>query len=608
MGTLALLAGAIVATAAILAAIRWPNWERRLLGAALGLLSLAVAQLVFLLATQDVSYAIVANHTRPGLDVFRRVMGLWGGSAGSLLFFTVIVGWVLYAAPLQSPMRLGRPLAVAILAWSSLLAASPFERLDHPAIAGSGLTPILEHWAMLIHPPLLYLGLALALVPGAVGPHQRQRWTSAAIGVLTTALALGGGWSYVELGWGGWWAWDPVENAALIPWLLLVAGLHVPPNHPVARWSALLIWPLVFAGAAMTRTSLRTSVHAFANNETLAWTLWPLALAVGLLAVAHAVRGEHGRPQIERRLLLPVIVLLSTAVVVALGTFRPFVPGDSTDGSFYTRFLFPLVVIGLVGLGVAPRVGRAAATRMILEGFVGAIVSLGLTAAVGWTSWWQLVLGAALGAGAATIITNGVRSVAQTLAHLGILLVIAGALGATASTTETFVLTLDQRFELVGHTIINDGVQLTSEDPFVIEATIRVDGDSLTPSLAVYPERQLRLPEVATKRTVLEDIQLVLRSADDDGSVTITVNIEPLTQFVWIGAVLIVIAMLVRTAMDQSERFSRRALSNSFTVAEDAGAGAGAGAGADSEAVGGSEPAVGTEADAATGSTGDVAS
>lgn len=560
MGPIALAASAVVATLALVSSIARPAWERRVLGTALALATTALVNLAVLLVREDTSYVLVVDHTRPGLDVFRRVMGLWGGSEGSLLVFVTIVGWTVVAAPLREPFRVARTLTVAVLLASSALVASPFEQLDTPAIAGSGLSPILEHWAMLIHPPLLYLGLALALVPAGIDPPLRRRWTISAIAVLTTALALGGGWAYVELGWGGWWAWDPVENAALIPWLALVATVHLPSNHHITRWSTLLIWPLVFAGTAMTRTSLRTSVHAFANSEALGWALWPLAAALTAIVILHGVgnRGLRAAP-IPRHMLLPVIIILSAAVVVALGTFRPFVPGDATEGTFYTRFLYPSSIIGLLGLGIAPRLRSASAMRLAVESAIGGVLGIGLAAAAGWTTWWQLVLAGALGSACVTTLGAGNSSSARTMAHLGMVFVLAGALGGTASTTQTFSIAVDGIEEINGIVIINRGVDLESSAQPVLTATVEVDGSVVQPSLTVYPERRLRLPEVATVRSVHRDVQVILRSADDDGTATITVNVEPLTQFVWIGSLLIVLSMftLAPSAMARRARDAR---------------------------------------------------
>lgn len=555
MGTVALLVGAVLSTAAIFVAVWSAAASRWLFRCGVAALWIAVVLAVVALVRVDTSLVLVVEHTRPGLDVFRRIMGLWGGSAGSLLLFVTVVGSVLAAAPTARKAVAAGPLVVAPLAWASAFISSPFERLESAAIAGSGLSPILEHWAMLIHPPLLYLGLALALVPAVAYPIRTPGWTRIAIIVLTTALALGGGWAYVELGWGGWWAWDPVENAALIPWLLLVVHLHVRSDHPVARGTALLVWPAIIGGTAMTRTSLRTSVHAFADAESLRWVLWPLTVAVAIGAVALYVTDERRIVRTTAPRALAATVLVFSAVVVALGTFRPFIPGDSTEGTYYARSLYPLAVLGPIALGIAPRWGRTANDRLMIEALAGGAIGLGLALLVGWTEWFQLLLGVGLAAGLVTIVGAGVQPLPKTLAHLGMVFVLVGALGGTASVTRTLKVAKDETFEVGGHSITNLGSSLQDGVRPVLVADVRIDdGSVVTPALTFYPERNLRLPEVATRSRPWEDVQVLLRDADDAGSATLTVNEQPLTQMVWYGTVLLIAGV----AASQARRFTRR--------------------------------------------------
>lgn len=572
MGPIALFAAlvfaisAVVASALRAAGVRLPSVERTLQALSISLVGIAVGHVLWLLIAQDTSYLISVESTRPGLSAVRRAMGLWGGSAGSLLFFTFVIGLVLVVAPLTQRARVVGSVAIAGLVATTTLGTDPFERLDSPAIAGSGLSPILEHWAMIIHPPLLYMGLGLALLPAVVDEHWRRRTAMAAVAVLTVALALGGAWAYVEIGWGGWYAWDPVENVALIPWLLLVAGSHVRPNHTVARWGAVLVWPTVFAGTAMTRTSERTSVHTFANADDLAAYLWPLAIALTLIvAVLHLLETPRSDSYAKGfgplRRAWPVVVVGYGAVVVALGTFRPFVEGDGTTGTFYSRFLFPAAVVGAIAMGVAPR--RSAPLRLGVECAVGAATAIALSAVAGTTNWWQLVLAAALGAGITTTLLGDRTPPTRVLAHLGMILVLVGALGGTASSTRTFQLTEGGTTNFGGYELTNRGIEFEDGPAPVITASIEVRGEVLRPAVTVFPERGLRLPEVATKRWAHVDLQLILRDAEDDGTVILTTNIEPLTQAVWLGVALLTAAALAEA---YRSRFSRRALSNSLTV------------------------------------------
>lgn len=548
MGSILLTLAAVLATAALVAGRVRAEAERPLQLASLGTLSATVAFVLWLLVSEDTSYEIVVESTRPGLRFIRRAMGLWGTSSGSLLFFSLVMGVVLLAAPVTDRMRAAPSIVLAALTWTSVLAESPFEQLDAPAIAGSGLSPILEHWAMIIHPPLLYIGLALSLVPAIVDPKVAARWAAPAIAVLTIALALGGGWAYEELGWGGWYAWDPVENVALIPWLLLVAGVHVGQRHLASRYLALLTWPTVFAGAAMTRTSLRTSVHAFANNEDLGLILWPLATIVtfGAIAQAIAIRKDH-RTAIRASRRWPIALVSFAALVVALGTFRPFIPGDGTEGTFYTRSLYPVVIVGLIALGLSPRWSDGLKRTLVTLYAIGAVVGAGAAVLVSWTTWWQVGLAAALGGAILATVGPGIRPLPRTLAHVGMICVLAGALGGTASTTRNILLDAGESREVAGHTIVNQGVSFAEGPPPVITVDVLIDGDPFEPSIAVFTERALRLPEVATRRGLFTDVQVVARSADDDGGAQLTVNVEPLTQFVWIGTGLITSAFALGT-------------------------------------------------------------
>ena len=216
-------------------------------------------------------------------------------------------------------------------------------------------------------------------------------------------------------------------------------------------------------------------------------------------------------------------------------------PGDATDGSFYTRSLYSVAVLGPVAMGLAPRLRSADHRRLRRQVALGAAAGAALGVIAGWTAWYQLGLAAGLGAGVLTTLADERRQVARTSAHLGLMFVLVGALAGTASTTRTLGVERGGSFEVAGHTITNDGSGLRDGLPIVLFAEVRVDDTPLTPEVTVYPERGLRLPEVAMRSRPWEDVQVLLRSADDDGSALLTVNVQPFTQFVWYGAALIVL-------------------------------------------------------------------
>lgn len=512
-GTFGLISAALAAGPARPARSARPGSTAALAGAVVSLW-LAVALLTRGLILEDLGLRYVAEQTRSGTGVARRITGLWAGAEGSLLLFSTILASGLLIGHRDGPrwQQAGCGLLTVGLVGATALGAPPFDRLDPAPADGQGMAPILEHGAMLIHPPLLYIGFALALTPGLVRDRERaHRLSLVALAVLTATLAIGASWAYVELGWGGWWAWDPIENVGLIIWLLLAAALHtrvLDPDHQTGTgllsapvlWA--LCWPAVLAGAALTRTSQRTSVHAFADAAQLAGWLWPLAVLAGFGAV---LRVAEDRPTVpepaswSRR--APQAVLAVVAIVVAAGTYRPFVSGDSTAGWFYARLLFPVAVVGLILAVVLP---------------------------------------------ARRFVATGRRpSPAVLLGHGGMALILFAAVAGTASTRSTVRL-------LEGETAMVDGRSVTLEDIRVTEgqrptvtALVVVDGgDRLEPSVTLHRDRGLRLPEIPTHSTPFLDTQAILRDVDPELGAQVTIQFRPFNQLVWWGSGLVALSAL----------------------------------------------------------------
>lgn len=484
-------------------------------GAAVAALWGAVAALGWGLVTEDLSLAYVADQTRPGTGWARRASGLWSGAEGSLLLFAAVVGTGLLVGRRSGPrwQAVGTATVTAGLAGASHFGANPFARSAVVPAAGRGMAPILEHGAMLIHPPLLYVGFALALTPALARDRGRaHRLGALALGVLTAAQAIGASWAYVELGWGGWWAWDPIENVALIVWLLLAAALHARALDPQRQtgtgllsapvlWA--LCWPAVLAGAALTRTSERTSVHAFADAAHLARWLWPLAAVAGLGA---ALRVAEDRPTIPHRSdwprRAPRVLLGLAALLVAAGTYRPFVSGDTTAGWFYSRSLFPVAVVGLILAVTLPVTHRGRSTPR--PATTRAPVALG---------------------------------------HLGMALILVAAVAGTASTESTVRLHEGGLTTVDGHTIGLVTILVTEGPRPTVATEVMVDGHHrLTPSVTLHPGRGLRLPEIATHSTPWRDAQVILRDVDPLLGAQLTVRFRPLNQLVWWGAGLVTLA------------------------------------------------------------------
>jgi len=526
---------------------------------------------------QRYEFAYVASNIAPWMSTPLRLAAVWAGSEGSILVFAAITLSVLVATTWAkdnakvgastsrfetASVRVATTGAVGVgLLAASLFAAPPFDRLAQPPLTGEGITPILDHWAMLIHPPLLYLGMALALAPVLLPESERRRSIHLASGVITVALLLGSAWAYVELGWGGWWAWDPVENVALIIWLLLVGALHSPARTKASTALLAATWPAVFAGTALTRTSLRTSVHAFADSGSLGLVLWPLAVlsSVGAMTLVWTTatsptRTSPTRTRLPKTRRAPVALLTLATVIVAIGTYRPFIGSitsgqDITAGWFYTRLLAPLTVIGLIAMITTGRRKGRTRLQLITNALIGATAGVLIVLAVS-GSVVQLFIAGCLGASFVAQAADVRATTTRLIGHLGIGLIVLGALAGTFSTRDTFRLREGGSAVIAGHSIrhietrvlpaTNIGVDQI-DAPIVVEATFTVDGKRVRPTIGVRPALGTRLAEARTIVGIRGDVQLLLRNADDDG-VLVDVNVHPLQWAVWLGAVLIAAA------------------------------------------------------------------
>ena len=586
-----LLGGAALAAAASAAAALLPidrdrrPLDRWLLVLSVGLLWAAVARLLVAILGEDTSFAYVADQTRPGVGFGLRLSALWSGAEGSLLFFAAITASVLLIGHQVAPrwQRVGVGLVATGLILTSWRAADPFQRLDLPPLSGVGMAPILEHYAMVIHPPALYLGMCVALAPALVrDTRSAHRLGLISLTILTVALGLGSSWAYVELGWGGWWAWDPIENVALIVWLLLAGALHWQRLDRTSQtgdgilsahvlWA--LCWPAVLGGATLTRTSLRTSVHAFADAAGLAEWLWPLVV----LASAGAVwrireSGVRVAPASPRWSALPAkapqLVLVVAALIIAAGTYRPFIEGDGTAGFFYSRTLFPVAIVGAVLMASVPlwRPSIAAGEVLARAAQWGLPVAAALTAATalaGWRAWYQLTLAVVIGFAVGPVLATGRQNVARLFGHLGMLLILFGALAGTASTESVIRLQPGEVRTLDGHRLELISTDLISETPLQAAAVLRIDDRyELTPSVTVFPERSLRLPEVATRTRPWLDTQAILRDVHPTEGALFTVLFRPWNQLVWWGVLFLTAATGLLLAVSRPLRADNQSTAN----------------------------------------------
>ncbi|HEY3141436.1 MAG TPA: cytochrome c biogenesis protein CcsA, partial [Acidimicrobiales bacterium] len=531
--------------------------------------AVATSILARALLTSDFSLAYVADHSRRDASGPYRVASLWGGMAGSLLWFSTLVGlvgWVVAGRVPNQPRAQAVVAAVpgalvAALCGLVLAFADPFQRLDLPAIEGAGLTPILEHPAMLYHPPLLYLGLASLVAPFSlvvagllVAPElldSARRWLIVPWTLLALGMVAGAHWAYVELGWGGYWAWDPVENTALLPWLAATLAIHAW-MLPTRRGFAALVcagFLLALTGTMLTRSGAVPSVHAFGEDVAIGRGL---AVLVGVAAVfvvwlltASSRREQRQRRDGRTRLLRGHLAIVGAILAITfLGTVTPLVSelagGDdiAVEGRYFASFAGPLAVVGLALAALVPLVRSNRRLATLPAGFALGLAALWLGG--GHLDAGRIVLGATAGAALVSAMSAMVRQPGPHIAHAGLGLLLLGIAGTATGRTETFPVQPGDTIEVLGEKIEYRGVEAVNSSTVV--ADVHAAGHDLAPSLVAYPERHILLAETSLISTPRHDVQVALRDAQNDGSAVLQVGVHPLQLWVWWGALALVLA------------------------------------------------------------------
>ncbi|MFT6886887.1 MAG: cytochrome c-type biogenesis protein CcmF, partial [Paracoccaceae bacterium] len=444
----------------------WSDWMRVAVPAAnlqFFLIALAFAALTHAFVTSDFSVRLVATNSHSAKPMLYKVSGVWGNHEGSLLLWSLILGlygamvcW--FGANLPAGLK-ARTLAVQGMIGAGFLAfmlftSNPFVRLEFPPIDGNDLNPLLQDPGLAFHPPFLYLGYVglsmtfsfaiAALIEGRVDPAWARwvrPWALGAWIALTIGIALGSYWAYYELGWGGWWFWDPVENASFMPWLAACALLHcaivVEKRDTLKSWTillAIIAFSLSLVGTFIVRSGLLTSVHAFASDPTRGvFILMLLVVAVGGGFTLYAIRAPQMRASgafavvsRESALVLNNLLLSVAAAVVFIGTVAPMIR-EAIDGEkisvgapfFELAFTPFMVLLGLIlPIGAAMpwkrgnlrqtlrRMAPAAALAFAIAALIYALqtgrtamapVGIGLAVWVVFGALWDLLYRAKLG-------------------------------------------------------------------------------------------------------------------------------------------------------------------------------------------------------------------
>jgi cytochrome c-type biogenesis protein CcmF len=543
-----LIVGAAGAAVVALVAVgtRRLGLARWFLGAAAGLAGSALLLLAVAMWRVDTSLVEVATTTSRATAGPLRLAGLWGGPAGSLLCFTAVVAAVAAVAGRRLPAAGMAALAAPVAVLLTLVAvAGPFRLAALAPLDGTGLVPVLRRTSMLVHPPVIYAGLALVLVPAAVAvadlagrasdDHRRlgRQVALVAWSLLAVGMVLGSRWAHREVGWGGVWAWDPVEDAALLPWLALTAGLHV--RSPRAWWvgAGLLAW----AGTWATRSGRLESVHAFSGQGAvgagLGLALVGFVAAVVVTALRCRRRSSGGGPAWPMPAPVPMLVVGAVVWVGAGTAWALLGGGDRTvAASFYVALVAPLAIaaLALLGRGLPPVELAAAAAAGALGAAGLAITGNGSIA----------VLAVALVAPAA--VTGAIArssSLGATLAHLGLVLLVAGAVVSAAGQEGTARLAVGDERRVAGLDVRLAGLEgVAHRDRKGVQARLEVGGRRLAPALVEVEQLGPRA-DVATSSTWRREVQAVLVSTDGGGSAVVSVSTTPGAMWVWAGGLLL---------------------------------------------------------------------
>ncbi len=600
-----------------------------------GMTSIAVAALVYALFSHDFSIRYVAEHSNRDMPLFYTLTALWGGQAGSLLFWAWLLS--LFSAIVLWQHRHDYPELMPLVA-STLMAvesfflivlnfeANPFQQLSFLPADGQGLNPLLQNPGMVIHPPTLYAGFVgftvpfafaiAALASGRVGAgwiRLTRRWTLIAWLFLSAGIMLGANWAYNELGWGGYWAWDPVENASFMPWLVGTAFLHsvmIQEHRGMLKvWNYVLIlltFTLALFGTFLTRSGVIDSVHAFARSNIGTYFLAFIALVLlGTMALLFErwddLKSDNTLDSVvsrESAFLLNNIVFVGAAFAVFCGTVYPVISELVTGNKivvgppFFNRVEGPIFLTLIILMGVAPllpwrRASRKHLTRNFLAPLLLSLVAGIVLVALGTREVWAVVAFSVSFFVALTIVIeyyrgtraqikrsgdNPVRAIYTLVQknrrryggyviHLGVVLMAVGIVGSTFYRVETEATLAQGESMTVGNYMLqfDQFASYPTQNMQVHAATVTIYENGrylgqVVPEKNLYIASSQPMTEVAIRTTAKEDLYVILAGWSDNGNnVTLKVFVNPLVVWLWIGGAILILGTLVAMWPDPRE-------------------------------------------------------
>jgi cytochrome c-type biogenesis protein CcmF len=626
---IALLGLGVAITAGVRRRDDWTRVAERSVWLVFVFTSLAMLALFAAFASGDFQLSYVAQHSARSMDLQYRLAALWGGQAGSLLLWL----WMLCAYSSaclwfhRNSTRTLMPWVSAVFLANAIfflvllnLVTDPFEKLPpgHVMSDGNGLNPLLQHPVMMIHPVMLYTGLVgfvvpfafafAALVTGELGTtwfRTTRRWTLFPWLFLSIGIVLGGRWAYEVLGWGGYWAWDPVENASFMPWLPATAFLHSimiqEKRGMLKAWNLLLIgltYSLCLFGTFLTRSGIVQSVHAFAQSPIFTWIFlsYVMVTLIGFMVALWLRRdGIRSTQRLESMVSREASFLLNNWVFIALlmvvfwGTLFPVFSEAFSDRriavgpQFFNTMAGPLALLLLFLTGVGPLIPWRKASlsslrkQFLVPASVGLVTTIASALLLGRIAEWYPVMCWGLGAFVIATVTQEysqamrvrMRKLGESapaafaallrknqqryggyIVHLGVVMILAGTAGSVFN---------EERLEN-----IRPGGEVEIQDYrlryLTAQAIPAQHYGGATARLALYQGGQPVKTMVPQKRmywleqqpasipsihsTLREDLYVILTAIESDGSATLKIYRNPLVNWIWIGCVIFVVGTL----------------------------------------------------------------
>jgi cytochrome c-type biogenesis protein CcmF len=600
------------------------------------LVTLAVACVEYLFFTNNFSMAYVAEHSNRDLPAFYKFAALWAGQEGSLLFWSWLLSIYAFFALFLNRHKhpelmpyVGVVLACIQLFFLTLnnFVANPFQVLGHASAGGAltvvsqadghGLTPLLQYSEMVIHPPMLYLGYTgfsvpfafamaalLGRYPGEKWIHITRRWTMVAWGFQTIGVLLGAHWAYAVLGWGGYWAWDPVENASLLPWITATAFLHsvmMQEKRGMMKvwnvWLVFITFMLCILGTTLTRSGAVSSIHAFAQSSIGTWFVSFLALIFVVCALAYWKNKDYLRSDNqldslvsrESSFLFNNLILLAACFAVLWGTLFPvfseWVQGTkiSVGPPFFNRVNVPIALFLLFLTGVGPLLAwrktsldglkRNFAWPLaggILAGVIAVgfgmrqiypliclILSVFVTLTIAAEFWrGARVISARSGinviAAMGQLTMRNTRRYGGYVVHFGMVLIFIGIAGSAFKLDVQQDMPPGAHMKLGPYDVVSQNFDQVQTPNYQSErATLEVfrDGKSL---MILYPERRFFLASqitqtlVGIQSTPLRDIYLVYDGRNPENNrPEVHAYLNPLVKCIWFGGLVVVLGTIL---------------------------------------------------------------